>query len=221
MYRFHPSVSWNRGYPDRKQIVSQITQIWQRYGLEERTKFNTRVKAVTKDGQGRWIVNDPSNGRFDGVIAAVGTCGDPKIPHIAGQEKFNGQIYHSSELDGKHAQGKKVLVVGGGASAVEALEFVVHEDAKETSILTRVSCPIVPLYRAIRTRIISFRCTRSLLMANGCNQVKNDLNHKRCIVRPLLKVTAPEPCYPSLFDVLSLSIREICSQILVAVGMVC
>ncbi|KAI9706121.1 MAG: hypothetical protein M1836_005527 [Candelina mexicana] len=144
MYRFHPSVRWNRGYPDRKQIVSQITQIWQRYGLEKRTKFNARVNSVTRDGQGRWIINDPSNGTFDGVIAAVGTCGDPKMPHIAGQEKFKGEIYHSSELDGKHAQGKKVLVVGGGASAVEALEFVVHEDAKETAILARSEKWIIP-----------------------------------------------------------------------------
>lgn len=41
MYRFHPSVKWTGGYPDRQQIVSQITQLWKRYDLQERTKFNT------------------------------------------------------------------------------------------------------------------------------------------------------------------------------------
>ena len=126
MYRFHPSVKWSAGYPDRQQIVSQITQLWKRYGLQERTKFNTRVTSIAQDDQGRWIVNDSSNGRFDGVMAAVGSCGDPKMPHLPGQENFKGEIYHSSKLDGKTAEGKKVLIVGGGASAVEALEFVVH-----------------------------------------------------------------------------------------------
>lgn len=126
MYRFHPSVHWSVGYPDRQQIVSQITQLWKKYGLQERTKFNTRVTSVTQYKHGLWIVNDPSNGRFDGVMAAVGTCGDPKMPHIPGQEKFRGEIYHSSRLTGKTAQGKKVLIIGGGASAVEALEFIVH-----------------------------------------------------------------------------------------------
>ena len=99
---------------------------------------------MRQDKQGRWIVNDPSNGRFDGVMAAVGSCGDPKMPHIQGQEDFKGEIYHSSKLDGKTAQGKKVLIIGGGASAVEALEFVVHTGAKSTSVLARSDKWIIP-----------------------------------------------------------------------------
>lgn len=73
------------------------------------------------------------------VIAAIGTCGDPKIPHISGQEKFKGEIFHSSQLGGKSAKGKKVVIIGGGASAVEALEFVDREEAEQTSVLARVS----------------------------------------------------------------------------------
>ncbi|KAF2147150.1 uncharacterized protein K452DRAFT_240355 [Aplosporella prunicola CBS 121167] len=144
MYRFHPSIRWRKGYPDRQQIVSQITQLWERYGLEERTKFNTRVEKVYKDDKGRWIINDTSNGRFDGIIAAIGTCGDPKMPHIPGQDKFKGEIYHSSQLDGKPAKDKKVLVIGGGASAVEALEFVASEHAEQTYVLARSEKWIIP-----------------------------------------------------------------------------
>lgn len=144
MYRFHPSVKWAAGYPDRQQIVSQITQLWKRYNLHERTKFNTPVTSVTQDRQGQWIVNDASNGRFDGVMAAVGTCGEPKMPHITNQEAFKGEIFHSSRLDGKTAAGKKVLIVGGGASAVEALEFVVHTGAAMTAVLARSDKWIIP-----------------------------------------------------------------------------
>ncbi|MCJ1477450.1 hypothetical protein MMC13_006121 [Lambiella insularis] len=143
-YRFHPSVKWGRGYPDRQQIVSQITQLWKRYGLQERTKFNTKVTSVSQDKQGRWIINDPSNGRFDGVIPAIGSCGDPKMPHIQDQEKFKGEIYHSSKLDGKTAEGKNVIIVGGGASAVEGLEFVIHTNAVSTSVLARSEKWIIP-----------------------------------------------------------------------------
>ena len=63
---------------------------------------------------------------------------DPKMPHIENQEAFKGEIYHSSMLDGKTAQGKKVLIIGGGASAVEALEFVVNTGAAKTSVLGRI-----------------------------------------------------------------------------------
>ncbi|KUJ17002.1 FAD/NAD(P)-binding domain-containing protein [Mollisia scopiformis] len=144
MYRFHPSIRWDGGYPNRQQIVSQITELWKRYGLEEKTKFDTKVDKVYQDEKGRWVINNPSLGRFDGIIAAVGTCGDSKMPHIPGQEKFKGEIYHSSDLTGKEAKGKKMIVIGGGASAVEALEFASHEEAAKTYILARSDKWIIP-----------------------------------------------------------------------------
>lgn len=144
MYRFHPSVKWSDGYPGRKEIVGAVEQLWKKYGLEKKTKFDTRVEKVYKDNQGRWIVNDPSNGRFDGVIAAVGTCGDAKMAQIKGQDKYKGDVFHSSELDGKDAKDKTVLVVGGGASAVEALEYAAKIGAKKTYILARSEKWIIP-----------------------------------------------------------------------------
>jgi hypothetical protein len=144
MYRFHPSVKWQGGYPNRQQIVCQVTELWKKYGLESRTSFDTKVEKVYQDEKGRWIINDPSNGRFDGVIAAVGTCGDAKMAHITGQEKFKGEIYHSSDLTGKDAKGKTMIIVGGGASAVEGLEFAAHEDAAKTYILARSDKWIIP-----------------------------------------------------------------------------
>ena len=100
MYRFHPSVKWDRGYPDRQQIVSQVQQLWERYGLETRTKFGVKVDRVYQDDKGRWIVNTPDHSQFDGVIAAIGTCGEPTMPKMPGMDKFQGAISHSSELTG-------------------------------------------------------------------------------------------------------------------------
>lgn len=116
MYRFHPKVYWREGYPTRNEIVEQVQDLWHTYHLEEKTQFGIKVEKVYKDDQGRWIVNNPSYGRFDGIIAAVGTCGGPKTPHIPGQDKFKGEIIHSSQLDGKNAKDKKVLIIGGGFS---------------------------------------------------------------------------------------------------------
>ncbi|KAI0574792.1 pyridine nucleotide-disulfide oxidoreductase class-2 [Pyrenophora tritici-repentis] len=130
MYRFHPSVHWKKGSG--------------RYGLEAKTEFNTRVEKVYKDPHGRWIINDPSHGRFDSVIAAIGTCGDAKMPTLPGQEHFQGEIWHSSKLDGKVAKSKKVAIIGGGASAVEALEFVASQEAEHTNILARSDKWIIP-----------------------------------------------------------------------------
>jgi hypothetical protein len=144
MYRFHPSIIWKECHPSRQQIVSEISKLWKRYGLEDKTSFDTKVEKVNQDSRGRWIINDPSNGRFDGVIAAIGTCGDPTMPTLPGQEDFKGEIHHSSQLDGKSAKGKNVAIIGGGASAVEALEFVASENAEHTYVLARSEKWIIP-----------------------------------------------------------------------------
>ena len=37
MYRFHPAAHWTNGYPNRKQIVGQVKELWKKYGLGEKT----------------------------------------------------------------------------------------------------------------------------------------------------------------------------------------
>lgn len=144
MYRFHPSVKWDSGYPKQNQIVDQVRELWHRYDLDERTRFNVKVEKIYKDKLDRWIVNDPSNGRFDGIIPAIGTCGAPKMPHLPGQDKFKGHVLHSSSLDNEDAKDKKILIVGGGASAVEALEWAVNTGAAEIKVLARSDKWIIP-----------------------------------------------------------------------------
>ena len=138
MYRFHPSVEWANGYPKRNQIVDAIEQLWQRYGLDDHTIFDTRVSSVERTSGGRWVVNrDYGLGEFDGIIAAVGTCGEPQMPELPKQSSFAGGIYHSSALDGESAKDKNVLIVGGGASAVEALEWAIETGAEKVTVLAR------------------------------------------------------------------------------------
>lgn len=87
MYCFHPSVRICKGNPDRQGILQEFTQLLKKYDLDERTTFVVGVEKIWRDEKsGKWILQDPSYGTFDGIIAAVDTCGDPKVPHISGQE---------------------------------------------------------------------------------------------------------------------------------------
>ncbi|KAL1852241.1 hypothetical protein Plec18167_006054 [Paecilomyces lecythidis] len=156
MYRFHPSVRFKNDYPYRDAIIREVTDLWKRYRLDERTEFEVPVHSIWKDEKtGKWIVQDPSYGDFDGVIAAVGTCGDAKMSHMPGQERFPGQIYHSSDLSGKDIRDKNVIVIGGGASAVEAVEFAVQSGAAQTTILARSNKWIIPR-NAVVDALLSF-----------------------------------------------------------------
>ncbi|PGG96005.1 hypothetical protein AJ79_09772 [Helicocarpus griseus UAMH5409] len=146
MFRFHPSVKWDSAYPTQAQIKQQIIEVWKQYDLERRTAFNTPVKSLKKNKDGKWVINNDESkyGTFDGIVAAVGSCGDPKMPTLPHQDRFKGQVFHSSNLDGKDAKGKRVVVIGGGASAIEALEYAVNSGAARIDVLSRSDKWIIP-----------------------------------------------------------------------------
>ncbi|CBQ72692.1 related to monooxygenase [Sporisorium reilianum SRZ2] len=153
MYRFHPAVKWTTGYPHRDEILKNIDKIWKIYGLDKRTRLGTKVDKVTRHssstdpnegGHARWVINGNEDEVFDGVVVTTGTCGKPKKMDLPGEQNFKGQIVHSSQLDGLDCKGKKVLVVGGGASGIEALELAVAQGADKPTILARSDKWIIP-----------------------------------------------------------------------------
>lgn len=53
------------------------------------------------------------------------------------EEVYEGLLMHSSELDDKDVKGKTVIVVGSGASGVEAVETALERGAKEAIMIAR------------------------------------------------------------------------------------
>ncbi|KAJ7735242.1 FAD/NAD(P)-binding domain-containing protein [Mycena maculata] len=171
LYRFHPAVLWRHAFPLRDEILGEITRIWKEYQLEPRTRFETPVTSVKKvesvSGSSHWLVNDGNEGPFDAVIVTVGTCGKPKWIHFEGMPKdvgegadsdsteteqtdvFTGPIIHSSDLDSdavseETIKDKKVVVIGSGASGVEAVETALQRGAGTVVMIARTDKWIIP-----------------------------------------------------------------------------
>jgi cation diffusion facilitator CzcD-associated flavoprotein CzcO len=86
MYRFHPSIVWHKGYPNRQRILEEVEKLWKGYGLQSKTRFETTVTSIERDSKQRWVINrgGESEDVFDAVIVAIGTCGKPKMPNFPG-----------------------------------------------------------------------------------------------------------------------------------------
>ncbi|MGH3359678.1 MAG: FAD-dependent oxidoreductase [Nocardioidaceae bacterium] len=82
-----------------------------------------RVRRVEDAPDGRLLIRtDQGDWVARSVINASGTWGKPFVPHYPGADVFGGRQLHPAEYDGPEAfAGQRVLVVGGGASAVQIL----------------------------------------------------------------------------------------------------
>jgi putative flavoprotein involved in K+ transport len=80
------------------------------------------VSAVEADDQGGFLVRTASGQSFRaaGVVAATGSFGNAHVPALPGQDRFAGRLLHvASYRSPLQYAGERVVVVGGGNSAVQ------------------------------------------------------------------------------------------------------
>lgn len=134
------SWDWPHYFPLQGEILKYIKTVSERFRIKERVEFGTRVEEArwVEDDQ-RWAVTVTSpDGRrrteqADVVLSAVGVLNVPLKPIIPGVETFPGAVVHTAEWhDGLEVRGKRVAVVGNGASAMQ----IVPEIAPQVAQLT-------------------------------------------------------------------------------------
>lgn len=80
------------------------------------------VDSVTDDEGMLMVHAGERTWRTHTIVNATGTWTQPFLPHYPGMETFIGEQLHTVDYPGpEHFRGKRVLVVGGGASAVQFL----------------------------------------------------------------------------------------------------
>ncbi|UPK73579.1 NAD(P)/FAD-dependent oxidoreductase [Nocardioidaceae bacterium SCSIO 66511] len=116
-------------YPHRDEVVTYLERYAASLDLEIRT--GTRVERVESDGPG--FVVHPAHGdalSASGIVAASGSFSNPYEPPIPGRERFAGEVLHvAAYREPTKYAGRRVLVVGGGNSAVQvAHELIEYAD---------------------------------------------------------------------------------------------
>jgi cation diffusion facilitator CzcD-associated flavoprotein CzcO len=126
-FSFEPNPSWSRTFASQQEILAYLKQCADKYGLAPSIRFRTRVGAVRFDESLRiWRLDLIAEGgarrtaEADVVIAANGPLSRPSLPQIEGIERFTGKLFHSACWDHDYPlDGKRVAVIGTGASAVQ------------------------------------------------------------------------------------------------------
>jgi cation diffusion facilitator CzcD-associated flavoprotein CzcO len=131
-FSFAPNPDWSMSFSPQPEIQAYIRKVAQRSGTLDRFVFDTTVDdARWDDAAQRWIVQT-SGGQFvaQTVISGAGGLSEPKLPDIEGIETFQGELFHSAQWNhDADLAGKRVAVIGTGASAIQIVPEIQPEVA--------------------------------------------------------------------------------------------
>ncbi|WP_158296665.1 NAD(P)-binding domain-containing protein [Nocardioides albidus] len=110
---------------DSRERANVVVPAWfGRYEDEHRLPVvrPVRVDRVTDDGGLLVVHAGERTWTTRTLVNATGTWTQPFVPYYRGAETFLGEQLHTADYPGpEHFRGKRVVVVGGGASAVQFL----------------------------------------------------------------------------------------------------
>jgi cation diffusion facilitator CzcD-associated flavoprotein CzcO len=123
-FSFAPNPDWTRAYPLRDELQTYLRGCADRYGVVPHLRLRCELLGATWiAAEQRWEL-DTSQGPIAArvLVAAPGLLSEPYDPVIPGLERFEGNAFHTARWDhGDDLTGKRVAVIGTGASAVQVV----------------------------------------------------------------------------------------------------
>jgi 4-hydroxyacetophenone monooxygenase len=142
-FSFAPSTHWNRYFALGDQVEDYLERLATDYDVCENVRFSCEVQTADYDADSAlWevVIRTPQGIETlscNVLISAVGMVNRPAIPNLPGLDSFVGPAMHTaqwrSDVD---LAGKRVAVIGTGASAMQLVPAVVN-DAERVMIFQR------------------------------------------------------------------------------------
>ena len=146
-FSFEKRGDWSRVYAPGEELRAYAESCATKYGLHARTRFGTWVDGATFDDErDRWTLTTAAGEEITAryVVDATGILTLPRKPDIAGVEDFAGITQHTARWDHSGATaGKRVGVIGTGASAVQLIPAIV-DDAQHVTVFQRTPIWCLP-----------------------------------------------------------------------------
>ena len=138
-YTFAP-YDWTMYFALREELEAYLEHVAEKFDLRRHIRFETTVERADYqvDAQ-QWQLAiraaDGSHTTFTAnlVISAVGIFNPIKMPDIPGLETFSGPCFHTAEWPADlDLTGKRVAIIGNGASCMQTAPEIQHEVAALT-----------------------------------------------------------------------------------------
>ena len=127
---------WTRYFASQAEILSYLRKVASDFDIVRNVRFQTEVlSAQYIEATQTWAVevagpNGTETLHASIVISAVGAFNKPKMPTVEGVDSFVGESFHTAAWpENFDLAGKRVAVVGNGASAMQVVPAIVDDVA--------------------------------------------------------------------------------------------
>jgi 4-hydroxyacetophenone monooxygenase len=134
-FSFYDQFEWPQYFSMRDTLHDYFESMATDLGIRPHIRFRTEVLGARYDEAAQaWNVEVRTPGgdletlRADALVSAVGAFGRPVVPDLPGLDSFAGLQAHTARWpEGLELAGKRVAVIGNGASAMQLVPAVVDE----------------------------------------------------------------------------------------------
>lgn len=145
---------WNERFPTQPEVQAYLEHVAKRHDMFKDIEFEVAVSSVVFDEVSNvWTVTTDGGATYTAryVVAATGQLGVQHLP-VHGVENFNGIAYHSSSWPKEPVSfaGKRVAVIGTGATGIQIIPLVAQE-AKSLTVFQRTPNFVMPARNYILT----------------------------------------------------------------------
>lgn len=121
-FSFAPNPGWTHDFSPQPEIWAYLRGVADRFGVMPHIRLGHEVvEAAWDHAARRWRIRTTRGDLTAQVLVmAAGALSDPAYPRIPGLETFAGPAFHTARWDhGVDLRGRRVAIVGTGASAVQ------------------------------------------------------------------------------------------------------
>jgi len=130
-FSFEKNPEWSRIYAPGAELKGYAEHCVDKFGIRNRIKCNTKIVGASFDDANHYWTLEADNGeKFSAryVVSAAGVLTQPKKPDIDGLDDFAGTMVHTARWNHDvDLAGKRVAVIGTGASAVQLVPSIAPE----------------------------------------------------------------------------------------------
>ena len=122
-FSFALNPDWSRSFSPQGEIWDYLRACVDRFEVGGHLHFGRAVEEARWDeATARWVVRTTGGEEYGApvLVWATGSLSEPSIPDFPGLADFRGKVFHSARWEhGFDLTGKRVCVVGTGASAIQ------------------------------------------------------------------------------------------------------